>query len=63
MDIFRTTKKQSNEGSAQRHEIYQTIHYDVSHVQRNIALVLNGEEPLKLEKLKFEPLMLLPVKE
>jgi hypothetical protein len=42
----------------ERHEVYQTIHYDVSHIQRNIALVLNGEEPLKLEKPKFEPLAL-----
>jgi hypothetical protein len=42
----------------ERHEVYQTIHYDVSHIQKNIALVLNGAEPLKLEKPKFEPLAL-----
>lgn len=44
-----------------RHELYQTIHYDVSHVQQNIDRVLSGEEPLMLEKPKFEPLAL-PVK-
>jgi hypothetical protein len=42
----------------ERHELYQTIHFDVSHVQRNIGRVLDGEEPLKLEKLKLEPLAL-----
>jgi uncharacterized protein YbaR (Trm112 family)/uncharacterized Zn finger protein (UPF0148 family) len=42
----------------ERHEIYQTIHYDISHVQRNIERVLSGDEPLKLEKPKFEPLAL-----
>lgn len=41
-----------------RHELYQTIHYDVSHVQKNIDRVLGGDEPLKLEKLKLEPLAL-----
>ena len=41
-----------------RHELYQTIHYDVSHVQKNINRVLGGDEPLKLEKLKLEPLAL-----
>lgn len=42
----------------ERHEVYQTIHYDVSHVQKNIARVLGGDDPLKLEKPKFEPLAL-----
>ena len=42
----------------ERHEIYETIHYDVTHVERNIGRVLDGEQPLKLEKLKFEPLAL-----
>ena len=42
----------------ERHEIYQTIHYDVSHIQKNIDRVLEGEEPLKLEKPKFDPLAL-----
>lgn len=42
----------------ERHEVYQTIHYDVSHIQKNIVLVLNGADPLKLEKPKFEPLAL-----
>jgi len=42
----------------ERHEVYQTIHYDVSHVQKNIARVLGGDDPLKLEKPKFEALAL-----
>ncbi len=42
----------------ERHELYQTIHYDVSHVQKNIERVLSGDEPLQLEKPKFEPLAL-----
>jgi hypothetical protein len=42
----------------ERHEVYQTIHYDVSHVQKNIARVLGGSDPLKLEKPKFAPLAL-----
>lgn len=42
----------------ERHEVYQTIHYDVSHIQKNIALVLDGAKPLKLEKPRFEPLAL-----
>ncbi|HVA54379.1 MAG TPA: hypothetical protein VNI53_01065 [Gammaproteobacteria bacterium] len=42
----------------ERHELYQTIHYDITHVQKNIARVLSGANPLKLEKPKFEPLVL-----
>ena len=42
----------------ERHELYQTIHYDVSHVQKNIDRVLAGNEPFKLEKPKLEPLAL-----
>ncbi|HKV97292.1 MAG TPA: hypothetical protein VJR90_07400 [Gammaproteobacteria bacterium] len=42
----------------ERHEIYQTIHYDISHVRNNIARVLSGHDPLSLEKPKFEPLAL-----
>lgn len=42
----------------ERHEIYETIRYDVSHIQTSIERVLNGEEPLRLEKPKFEPLAL-----
>jgi len=42
----------------ERNELYQTIYYDVSHVQKNIDRVLGGEEPLKLEKPKFAPLAL-----
>lgn len=42
----------------ERHELYQTIHYDVSHVRKNIDRVLGGDEPLKLETPKLEPLAL-----
>ncbi len=42
----------------ERNELYQTIHYDVSHVRKNIERVLAGDEPLQLEKPKFEPLAL-----
>lgn len=42
----------------ERHELYRTIHYDVSHVQKNIDRVLRGDEPLKLEKPRYEPLAL-----
>ncbi len=42
----------------ERHEIYQTIHYDASHIQRNLKRVLDGAEPLKLEKPKLQPLAL-----
>lgn len=42
----------------ERHQLYQTIHYDISHFKTNIDRVLSGNEPLKLEKLKFEPLAL-----
>src|SRR5439155_18944480 len=41
-----------------RHEIYETINYDVSHVQENIERVLGGDEPLKLEKPERRPLAL-----
>lgn len=41
-----------------RHEIYATINYDVTHIRQNIGRVLNGDVPLKLEKLKLEPLAL-----
>src|SRR5258708_1635811 len=43
-----------------RSEIYQTIHYDVTHIQKNIGRVLEGQEPLKLEKQKFAALLALP---
>jgi len=42
----------------ERNDLYQTIHYDVSHVQKSIERVLGGDDPLKLEKPKFEPLAL-----
>jgi hypothetical protein len=42
----------------ERLELYQTIHYDVSHVRDNIARVLGDKDPLRLEKPKFEPLAL-----
>jgi hypothetical protein len=41
-----------------RHEIYETINYDISHVQSNIERVLGGDEPLKLEKPERKPLAL-----
>lgn len=41
-----------------RDELYQTIRYDVSHVPKNTGRVLGGDEPLKLEKPKLEPLAL-----
>ena len=44
----------------ERHELYQTIHYDVSHIQQNIIRVLGGDEPSKLERPKFAPLALPP---
>jgi hypothetical protein len=42
----------------ERFELYQTIHYDVSHVRNNIERVLGGDKPLRLEKPKIEPLAL-----
>lgn len=42
----------------ERHEIYSTIHYDVSHIETNVGRVVDGQEPLRLEKLKIEPLAL-----
>ena len=50
--------KQHFDNWKERHELYQTIHYDVSHVQKNIDRVLGGGEPLSLEKPMFEPLAL-----
>ena len=50
--------KQHFDNWKERHELYQTIHYDVSHVQANIDRVLGGDEPFNLEKPKFEPLAL-----
>jgi hypothetical protein len=56
-NLLKEMKQHANDWK-ERHEIYQTIHYDISHVQKNIGRVLNGEEPLKLEKPKLEPLVL-----
>lgn len=42
----------------ERYELYQTIHYDISHVKNNITRVLDGDNPIKLEKPRFEPLAL-----
>ncbi len=42
----------------ERHTLYQTIHYDISHVRNNMERVLDGHDPLKLEKPKLEPLTL-----
>lgn len=50
--------KQHLNGWKERHELYQTIHYDVSHIQKNINRVLSGDEPLTLEKPTIEPLAL-----
>lgn len=47
----------------ERNEIYQTIHRDVSHIQENVGRVLNGREPIRLEKPKLEPLALPSPKE
>ncbi len=47
----------------ERYKIYQTIHYDVSHVRDNVGRVLEGKELLKLEKPKYEPLALPSPKE
>lgn len=44
----------------ERDEIYQTIQYDVSHIKNNIARVLDGGEPNKLEKTKFNTVLALP---
>ena len=41
-----------------RYEIYQTIHYDMSHIKRNLDRVLNGDSPEKLQKPQFAPLIL-----
>ena len=43
-----------------RYEIYKTIQYDVTHIQKNIGRVIDGQEPLKLEKPKFDALLALP---
>ena len=42
----------------ERYELYQTIRWDISHVQTNIQRVLQGEKPLSLEKPKVERLPL-----
>lgn len=47
-------------GWNERYGLYQTIHYDVTHVQKNIGRVLGGQEPLKLERPKLHPLALPP---
>jgi hypothetical protein len=52
--------KQHKSDWIDRHEIYQTIWYDVTHIQKNIGRVLDGQEPLKLEKPKFDALLALP---
>lgn len=41
-----------------RHQIYQTISYDISHIQTNIERVLQGKQPLLLEKPVLIPLAL-----
>ena len=56
-NLLKEMKQHANDWK-ERNELYQTIHYDVSHVQKNIDRVLGGDDPLKLEKPKFEPLAL-----
>ena len=56
-NLLREVKQHLNDWR-ERNELYQTIHYDVSHVQKNIDRVLGGDDPLKLEKPQFEPLAL-----
>jgi len=41
-----------------RHQIYQTISYDISHIQTNIERVLQGRQPLLLDKPVVVPLAL-----
>lgn len=43
----------------ERLEIYQTIHHDVSHINKNILRLLNGEEALPLEKPNLPSLQFL----
>jgi hypothetical protein len=45
-----------------QHDLYQTIHYDVSHVQKNLARVIDGQKPRDLEKPRIEPLAIPYVK-
>ena len=56
-NLEREMKQHSNDWN-ERHELYESIHLDISHVQKNIDRVLAGDEPLKLARLKFEPLAL-----
>ena len=56
-NLVREMKQHANDWKA-RHQIYQTINCDITHIQKNIARVLANEEPLKLEKPTFEPLAL-----
>ena len=41
-----------------RHQIYQTISYDISHIQTNIERVLEFKQPLLLQKPELIPLAL-----
>jgi uncharacterized protein YbaR (Trm112 family) len=56
-NLLREVKQHLNDWK-ERNELYQTIHYDVSHIQKIINRVLGGEEPLKLEKPTVAPLAL-----
>ena len=42
----------------ERYELYQTIRWDISHIQSNVSRVLQGGKPLSLEKPKVERLPL-----
>lgn len=42
----------------ERYELYQNIHWDISHIQGNLTRVLQGEKPLPLQKPRVERLLL-----
>jgi hypothetical protein len=46
-----------------RYELYQTINWNMSHIQSNLTRVLQGESPASLVKPKLEPLLLPEVTE
>ena len=46
-----------------RWEIYQTINWDISHVEQNIHRVLQGQTPKALSRITIEPLALPPVRD
>jgi hypothetical protein len=46
-----------------RWEIYQTINWDISHVEQNIHRVLQGQTPKALSRVTVEPLALPPARD